>query len=303
MAGGKREDGHGAVGAAILATRQPQIPSNQPSSTSTCSITLFGIELWDQDIAMTESLYLIETRAAKDYTCPACNGVIHRGDSHFRHDPPPYASWARGLRRSHWCFACVTSLNVPKNPVTARIRVPADHFARLHVPLVRLVSAGALIAKAIAADPSVLHTIAPEELEELVCDRLFEWGFEPKRCGHLNRKDGGLDILFWPRDAGAFPVLGGVQVKSARHKKVAPAAVREFESVIGLHSLNVGLLVTNTGFTPDAKWYAEKKANLLRLRDFNDLVRWARAEFESPDEWREFPEALTLCPGVKVDLR
>ena len=150
----------------------------------------------------------------------------------------------------------------------------------------------------------MLKTITPEGLEELVCDRLFEWGLEPKRTGRLTRKDGGIDVLFWPRTPGAFPFLGGVQVKSARHeKKIGPRAVREFDSVATRLSLNVGLPVTNTGFTPDAKWYAEQKPSLLRLRDFNDLLRWARGEVEDPAEWRDFPDELVLCPGVTIKLR
>lgn len=258
-----------------------------------------------EENTLAETLYLLETRAAKEYTCPSCGGVISRGEQHFRHDPIMYAQMFRGLRRSHWCFKCVSTLNLKKELITGRIRIASDRLlTRLRIPLVEVIGAGGLIARAIVADPSVLETISPDGLEELVCDRLFEWGFEPKRTGKLNRKDGGLDVLFWPRMPGAFPFLGGVQVKTARAKKqIGPRAVREFESVIGHHSLSAGLLVTNTGFTPDARWYAGAKSRLLRLRDFNDLLRWARGEFESPDEWHEIPDELVLCPGVTIKLR
>ena len=60
---------------------------------------------------------------------------------------------------------------------------------------------------------SLLHQISPEQFEEFICDRLYAMGLEPKRIGEINRKDGGVDVIFWPRLGGAFPFLGVAQIK------------------------------------------------------------------------------------------
>ena len=69
-----------------------------------------------------------------------------------------------------------------------------------------------------------------------------------------------------------------------------------------LHGFNAGLLVTNTSFTPDAEWVAERRALLMRLRDFEDLARWLRDEYPREAEWREIPAEIEMCPGVVIKL-
>src|SRR3712207_5997329 len=74
---------------------------------------------------MPETLYLIETRARREYICPACRGRIIRGARHFRHDPHPYARLFRGQPTTHWCRECIIASDAnPKEQTTGRIRVP-----------------------------------------------------------------------------------------------------------------------------------------------------------------------------------
>jgi len=170
---------------------------------------------------------------------------------------------------------------------------------------VELVGVGRLLAERLAADPSLIHTLTPSEFEGFVCDRLFAMGLEPRRVGGLNQRDGGVDIVFWPRSKGAFPFLGAAQVKHHRDSccTEGPATVREFYGAIANLSFNAGLLVTNTGFTPDAEWYAREHARLIRLRGFSDIRRWLLEDFDDAAEWRELPSSIELCPGVKVKIR
>src|SRR5687768_5146169 len=100
-------------------------------------------------------------------------------------------------------------------------------------------------------------------------------GFEPRRTGSTSARDGGIDILFWPRDTNAFPILGAAQVKHRRDPKnaIGSPTVREFAESLAGHNFSAALLVTNTRFTPDARWAAEQHAPLLRLRDFEDIRR------------------------------
>jgi hypothetical protein len=130
-------------------------------------------------------------------------------------------------------------------------------------------------------------------------------GLEPKRVGSTFQKDGGIDIVFWPRLSGAFPFLGAAQVKHHRSvsKHEGPRAVREFAGILAAHQFNAGILVTNTGFTADAEWFAREHARLVRLRGFDDVRRWLLGQFGDEHEWREVPKALELCPGVSIRIR
>jgi hypothetical protein len=169
---------------------------------------------------------------------------------------------------------------------------------------IQVVSINDALVQHLALDPTLLYQITPNAFEELVCERFFAMGLESRRVGNSNQKDGGIDILFWPRGRTAFPFIGAAQVKHHRdvRLKEGPASVREFKGVIEAHSLNAGLLVTNTTFTPDATWFAREHAKLLRLRDFADVSRWLQNSF-GDEEWREIPRTIELCPGVIIPVR
>jgi hypothetical protein len=175
-------------------------------------------------------------------------------------------------------------------------------FAPLRVELIGISS---ILSEQLFKEPSLLYRISPEEFEEFICDRLFAMGFEPRRVGATNRKDGGVDVLFWPRLSGAFPFLGAAQVKHHRNPntKEGPATVREFAGTVASHPFNAGLLVTNTSFSPDAEWYAHEHAKLLRLRGFSDIRRWLLNNFIDDAEWREIPKSIELCPGIVIRIR
>src|SRR3954470_6129206 len=81
---------------------------------------------------MSTALYLVESRAKRDYICEGCGKLISRGDAHFRHEPHPRSRMSRGEQRSHWCHACITG--------TPSIR---DQIGRLWIQPSRLVRAHA----------------------------------------------------------------------------------------------------------------------------------------------------------------
>ena len=224
----------------------------------------------------------------------------------------------RGQMTTHWCRECILASDPgPKELATQRIRVPAVHVMNRISPRVdtqlsflsplqvELVGIGPVLSEQLAKEPTLLHRISPEEFEEFICDRLFAMGFEPRRIGATNRKDGGVDVLFWPRLRGAFPFLGAAQIKHHRdpRTKEGPATVREFAGTLAEFPFNAGLLVTNTSFSPDAEWFAHKHAKLLRLRDFNDIRRWLFNNFDDDAEWREIPASIELCPGIIIRIR
>jgi Restriction endonuclease len=263
------------------------------------------------------TLYLIETKAANPYLCSACNRPILRGTPHFRHDPYPYARQYRGQQTTHWCRECILNSDPgPKDRITSRLRVPAVRVlsrsqaqhesdqGRIELVRIAVVGIAPMLAARLAAEPELVHRFSPGEFEEFVCDRLAAMGLEPKRVGPTNKKDGGIDIVFWPRSKAAFPFLGAAQVKHHRNPstKEGPSTVREFAGAISGHPFNAGIIVTNTSFSPDAQWYARERANLIRLREFQDIRRWMFNKFDDDAEWREMPSSIELCPGVVVKL-
>jgi len=260
---------------------------------------------------MSETLYLIESRARTRYICPACGKIIAAGEIHYRHTPHPAAWIHRGKRGSHWCRQCISaSTTNPIDSITRRLRVPAvrvlESSASHSVEPIRveLIGIGKLLSQKLLVEPSLVHALTPGQFEELICDRLFAMGLEPRRVGRTNQKDGGIDLLFWSREKGSFPFLGAAQVKHHRElkHKEGPSTVREFQGVIGAQPISAGLIVTNTAFTSDAKWFAREHAKLVRLRDFVDIKRWLLNEF-GDEEWRDLPSSIELCPGVIVKVR
>ena len=109
--------------------------------------------------------------------------------------------------------------------------------------------------------------------------------------------------MLWPQRNFPMPFLAAAQVKHHRtpERKTAVRTVRELAGVIR-PPFAFGMLVTNTSFTPDAKWFASQQPGLLRLRDMEDLRRWIASDFVGTYEWREIPRSVEICPGVRVDL-
>jgi hypothetical protein len=259
------------------------------------------------------TLYLLETRARNQYNCSACHQPIHRGTLHFRHDPHPYSRMYRGHKTSHWCRDCILAAALhPKDSITRRLRVPAvavvahpDADSELEPLRVELVGVGRILSEQIAKDIHLVHSLTPDQFEALICDRIFAMGFEPKRTGPINRKDGGIDLLFWPREKVPIPFLAAAQLKHHRNPEQSEgvSTVRDFSGAILGRPFSAGLLVTNTTFTPDAEWFAREHAKLVRLRGFDDIRRWIFGRFTDEAEWREIPSSIELCPGVVIRIR
>jgi restriction system protein len=156
----------------------------------------------------------------------------------------------------------------------------------------------------LAANPDGMRDLSPDVFENLVGNRIEKMGFEIVRVGtSIYQKDGGIDMVAWPR-ASPIPFLMAVQAKhtSQINRRIGPTPVRELLGTVQAHGFNAGLLVTNTTFTPDAKWFAEQRAILLRLHDIDDLQRWLKDEYLREAEWRGIPAEIEVCPGVSIKL-
>ena len=256
------------------------------------------------------TLYIIRTRARGTYLCAECAQPIPRGTVYWRHDPHPHARRHRGEQTAHYCLKCIPDAHTDVSG-TLRVKAPAVALLMSHQPApiihpvtAQLFDASDAVRAALQNDHALIHSMTPAAFEDFVCERLFAMGLEPRKVGNLNQADGGIDIVFWPRHAGAFPYLGAAQVKHRREPRrtEGPDIVREFAGALLAHPFQVGILVTNTSFTPSAEWYARRASTPLRLRGFEDVRRWIMGTFDSDYEWREIPAVIELAPGVSVRI-
>lgn len=150
-----------------------------------------------------------------------------------------------------------------------------------------------------------IKQLTPEKFEFLIADRLDNMGFGIEMVGKTNQRDGGIDIIAWPNTGCTFPFLLAVQVKHHRTQQNTKVSyVRDLHGVISSKAspFNMGMIVTNTSFTPDAKWFGDNNQSLLRLRDLKDLKRWIKNDFINEHEWREIPDQIEVAPGRVILL-
>jgi len=257
--------------------------------------------------------YLQFYRARRHYTCAECSSAIEAGQLYFRDEPHPWARM-RGQRKvRHLCTLCILGEAgkrqlLDDGELSADSQLPLD-FTPLQSGVVNIpacteiVDISPEILKMLADDPQLLFELNPKTFETLVCNRLEAMGYVVHQVGSSTfAKDGGIDILAASKEG--IPYLIGVQAKHTTlpTKKIAPPVIRELAGAVGTHGLNAGLLVTNTTFTPDARWFAAQRPFLCQLRDFEDLSNWLKDNFLSELAWRRLPKEIQLYPGVAVKL-
>ena len=152
-----------------------------------------------------------------------------------------------------------------------------------------------------ASDWNEIYRLTDDEFEELVWDRLVTMGLQAFRTGRSNRKDGGIDIVFWTLNF--VPCLGAVQVKHHRSPgtNTSVEVVRDFAGAMLSQPFQVGIVITNTAFTQDAIWFAEQNAPRIKLRDGDALRRWTANDFIS-EPLRSVVRSIKLCPGVEYQV-
>jgi hypothetical protein len=134
---------------------------------------------------------------------------------------------------------------------------------------------------------------------------LAAMGNEVEKAGPTNQPDAFVDIVFWSKVG--VPILGAVQVKHHDSIKVKTGidAIQRMEGVLSKRrqEFNLGMVVTNTSFTEDAKWQAKDSGIYLRLRDGADIDRWVKGDFNNEEERREFPGKIQLTRHLAIDVK
>jgi len=153
-------------------------------------------------------------------------------------------------------------------------------------------------------NPYELHNLTPERFEHLIAERIDRMGYDVQLTGATNRRDGGIDIIAIPKNRILGSFLMAVQAKHHRSNRTTGRTDVDRMLAWKDSPFRVGVMVTNTTFSHDAKWLADQAGNkaFLRLRDFEDLKRWLHGQFDSESDWREIPDIITLAPGISVPV-
>jgi len=151
-------------------------------------------------------------------------------------------------------------------------------------------------------DTTRFFHLSPDDLQNIVAERLEKAGYNSQLMGNIYEKDGGIDIIATPKNA-LIPYLLAVQVKHHKLNRKTPVGdIRNFHSALTSRTslFSLGLVVTNTSFTPDANFFANNNSHLLRLRDIRDLKRWMQNDFDNEHNWREMPNKIILTNNKEI---
>lgn len=149
-----------------------------------------------------------------------------------------------------------------------------------------------------------LCDLSPSQFEHFVAGQFKQMGFDVQPTGPTSFRDGGIDLVAIPKRRTVGSCLVAVQVKHhQRNRKTRRNAVDRLLAWKDSH-FRIAVLITNTGFTRDARWVADRPNNrpFIRLRDFEDLRRWNKKDYWSRTNWREVPDRIDLAPGSTVPI-
>lgn len=238
------------------------------------------------------------SRARSYYTCSHCDGDIEPGQLYYYDQPH---SWQRqqGRVKQKFCAGCYDS-----DEFWERVWGDEEKWKKVRkrrIAEAHHISVTPSFIEMLRLDESAIYRISAEDFELLICDRLTAMGFQAKLVGSTYRADGGIDIVFWSN--GQIPILGAVQAKHHRDRRSSTgiATVRDFEGAIH-RQFQVGVVVTNTTFTADAKWFAQNQSAILRLRDGDALRRWIEADFIGGLQVLDRPRILEPRKGLKIEV-
>jgi hypothetical protein len=169
-------------------------------------------------------------------------------------------------------------------------------------PVIEVVNFTPQLLKSLELDPEYLAQLSPDKFEDLVAELLHNIGLQVIKTGSTYRRDGGIDLIAYP-PPGTYPFLIAAQVKHSRvGAPVQTRIVRELRGVLTSLPFDIGMIVTNTDFTPDAKWAAAQMPRIIRLHNREDIREWMSGEIKDSAIFREFPSSIEIAPGIKIPI-
>lgn len=125
---------------------------------------------------------------------------------------------------------------------------------------------------ALAVHPALVHDLSPRKFEELIAELLHRSGVDVTLTPAT--RDGGRDIIAKVHSAiGSF--LCYVECKKySAERPVGVALVRELYGVVARDRVTLGVLVTTSHFTAQARKFSDGVPHQLTLKEYRDLEVW-----------------------------
>lgn len=149
-------------------------------------------------------------------------------------------------------------LYIDNNPIAQQIIVVQDITKELLSQLAR--------------QPNLIYGLDPRRFEELVARLLEDHGCEVSLTKRT--RDGGYDIIGRIKGSIASPLFLAECKRYAPLNKVGVEVVRGLYAVTEIQRANLGLIITSSSFTKDAREEKIRIGNRIELKEFDDLCGW-----------------------------
>jgi len=188
------------------------------------------------------------------------NGFVHTVDPATGKDVRPHLISTRATRQAflNLNLSCVDKRQCLRNLGSQVSPQPTEMVAVKPIVDFNMVDKrfveGAEILGNLDGRPNLMD-LNPFEFEQLVHDLFAKQGLETKLT--RSSRDGGVDVVAFDKR----PILGGkvvIQAKRYRHT-VGVSAVRDLYGTMMSEGANKGILVTTSGYGPDAFKFAKDK--------------------------------------------
>lgn len=137
-----------------------------------------------------------------------------------------------------------------------------------------------LLISHLAAHPEQFHGLTPRRFEELIAELLIRDGFDV----HVTpfSRDGGRDIMARLNTAYGEHLYLVECKRYAADRPVGVASVRGLYGVVAAEKATMGVLVTTSRYTKDARAFRETVKHQISLQEHSDLVRWLHGFVRKP---------------------
>lgn len=128
------------------------------------------------------------------------------------------------------------------------------------------------LLRQLAAQPRLMHDLHPRRFEELVAKLLEDQGCEVTLTKRT--RDGGYDLLGRMKSGLADLLFLAECKRYGPESKVGVEVVRNLYGVTELNKANLGLIITTSSFSKDAREEKLRIGPRIDLKEFSDLCDW-----------------------------
>lgn len=128
------------------------------------------------------------------------------------------------------------------------------------------------LLKQLSTSPKLMHSLGSRKFEELVARLLEDQGCEVTLTKRT--RDGGYDVLGRMKSGPADLLFLAECKRYAPENKVGVEVVRGLYGVTEAHRANLGLIITTSTFTRDAREEKLRIGPRIDLKEYSDLCAW-----------------------------